>query len=30
MTPHQVWFVDLRYLVQIDGQWLYSVLIFDG
>jgi transposase InsO family protein len=29
-TPHQVWFVDLRYLVQIDGQWLYSVLIFDG
>jgi transposase len=29
-TPHQVWFVDLRYLVQIAGQWLYSVLIFDG
>jgi len=29
-APHQVWFVDLRYLVQIDGQWLYSVLIFDG
>jgi transposase InsO family protein len=24
-TPHQVWFADLRYLVQIDGQWLYSV-----
>jgi transposase InsO family protein len=21
-TPHQVWFVDLRYLVQIAGQWL--------
>jgi transposase InsO family protein len=29
-APHQVWFVDLRYLVQIAGQWLYSVLIFDG
>ncbi|HSG17461.1 MAG TPA: helix-turn-helix domain-containing protein [Anaerolineae bacterium] len=28
--PHQVWFVDLRYLVQIEGQWLYSILIFDG
>jgi transposase InsO family protein len=28
--PHQVWFVDLRYLVQIAGQWLYSILIFDG
>jgi len=27
---HQVWFVDLRYLVQIEGQWLYSILIFDG
>jgi len=30
IAPHQVWFVDLRYLVQIDGQWLYSVVIFDG
>ena len=29
-APHQVWFVDLRYLVQIEGQWLYSILIFDG
>lgn len=29
-APHQVWFVDLRYLVQIAGHWLYSVLIFDG
>jgi transposase InsO family protein len=29
-APHQVWFVDLRSLVQIDRQWLYSVLIFDG
>jgi transposase InsO family protein len=29
-APHQVWFADLRYLVNIDGQWLYSILIFDG
>jgi transposase len=29
-VPHQVWFVDIRYLVQIAGQWLYSVLMFDG
>ena len=29
-APHQVWFVDLRYLVQIEGQWLYSILILDG
>jgi transposase InsO family protein len=29
-APHQVWFADLRYLVKIDGQWLYSLLIFDG
>jgi transposase InsO family protein len=29
-APHQVWFADIRYLVRIDGRWLYSVLIFDG
>jgi transposase InsO family protein len=29
-APHQVWFIDVRYLVQIEGQWLYSILIFDG
>jgi transposase InsO family protein len=29
-APHQAWFVALRYLVQIAGHWLYSVLIFDG
>jgi transposase InsO family protein len=29
-APHQVWFIDIRYLVQIEGQWLYSILIFDG
>jgi hypothetical protein len=29
-APHQVWLVALRYLVQIEGQWLSSILIFDG
>jgi transposase InsO family protein len=29
-VPHQVWCVDVRYLVQIEGQWLYSILIVDG
>ena len=29
-APHQVWFIDVRYLVRNEGQWLYSILIFDG
>jgi transposase InsO family protein len=29
-APHQVWFADVRYLVKVDGHWLYSILIFDG
>jgi transposase InsO family protein len=29
-APHQVWFVDVRYLVKIEGRWLYSILLFDG
>jgi transposase InsO family protein len=29
-APHHVWFSDIRYLVQLEGQWLYSILIFDG
>jgi transposase InsO family protein len=29
-APHQVWCADLRYLVQINGHWLDSRLIFDG
>jgi hypothetical protein len=28
--PHQVWFADVRYLIKLDGHWLYSILIFDG
>ena len=29
-APHQVWFVDVRYLVKVDGHWLSSILLFDG
>jgi transposase InsO family protein len=29
-APHQVWCIDVRYLVKIDGHWLYSILLFDG
>lgn len=30
LAPHQVWCVDVRYLVKIAGCWLYSILLFDG
>jgi transposase len=26
-APHQVWFVDVRYLVKFEGHWLYSILL---
>ncbi len=26
-APHQVWCIDVRYLVKIDGHWLYSILL---
>ncbi len=29
-APHQVWFIDVRYLTKIEGRWLYSMLLFDG
>jgi transposase InsO family protein len=29
-APHHVWFVDVRYLVKLEGHWLYSILLFDG
>jgi transposase len=29
-APHQVWFIDVRYLVKIEEHWLYSILLFDG
>jgi transposase InsO family protein len=28
--PHQYWFMDLRYLVKIDGKWTYSICILEG
>jgi transposase InsO family protein len=30
IAPHQVWCIDVRYLVKIEGHWLYSILLFDG
>jgi transposase InsO family protein len=27
---HQYWFVDIRYLVQLDGQWIYSLCLLEG
>jgi hypothetical protein len=29
-APHQVWFVDVRHLVKVEGHWLFSILLFDG
>jgi putative transposase len=26
----QMWFVDLRYLVELEGQWTYSICIIEG
>jgi transposase InsO family protein len=28
--PHQMWFTDIRYLVQLDGSWVYSICIMEG
>ena len=27
---HQMWFVDLRYLVKLDERWVYSICIIEG
>jgi transposase InsO family protein/transposase len=27
---HQFWFVDVRYLVKLDGKWVYSICIVEG
>ena len=27
---HQYWFIDIRYLVKHDGQWVYSICIIEG
>jgi transposase InsO family protein len=29
-APHQVWFIDVRYLAKIEEHWLYSILLLDG
>jgi hypothetical protein len=29
-APHQVWFIDVRYLAKMEGRWLYSILLCDG
>ncbi|HFQ94696.1 MAG TPA: hypothetical protein ENK32_11840 [Anaerolineae bacterium] len=27
---HQYWFIDIRYLVKFEGQWVYSICIIEG
>ena len=27
---HHLWFVDIRYLVKLEGQWIYSICILEG
>lgn len=27
---HQYWFIDIRYLVKLDGKWVYSICIIEG
>ncbi len=27
---HQYWFIDIRYLVKYEGQWVYSICIIEG
>jgi transposase InsO family protein len=29
-APRQVWCIEVRHLVTIDGHWLYRILLFDG
>jgi transposase InsO family protein len=28
--PHHMWFTDLRYLVQLNGSWVYSICVMEG
>ena len=28
--PHKYWFIDIRYLVKLDGSWVYSICIIEG
>ena len=27
---HEYWYIDVRYLVQLDGHWVYSICIIEG
>jgi transposase InsO family protein len=27
---HHLWFVDIRYLIKLDGHWVYSICILEG
>jgi transposase InsO family protein len=27
---HHMWFTDIRYLVQLDGRWVYSICVIEG
>ena len=27
---HHLWFTDIRYLVQVDGNWVYSICLIEG
>jgi transposase InsO family protein len=28
--PHHMWFTDIRYLVQLGGNWVYSICVLEG
>ena len=27
---HHMWFIDIRYLVRLDGRWVYSFCMLEG
>ena len=27
---HHMWFIDIRYLVRLDGRWVYSICLIEG
>jgi putative transposase len=30
LYPHHYWFIDIRYLVKLEGHWVYSLCIVEG
>lgn len=28
--PHKYWFIDIRYLVKLEGSWVYSLCLIEG